>query len=261
MEGADGMEIGTSPMLRGAAWQSSSNLAWLITQSSVSAETLLFPCFLSFCHSLPVSLFCVNPFSLDPDFLSPPCSVSCYQSPYSVRLCTVRSAAADSPSSLVRSSPPPMTSSCRGAFGSHSFTDDPVSLWTQKRRIPIYTTAANWKDSCRKKKWYCGWWRVHWTHSTQVWDCCHSLISCHSCSRGLKQKLIWHDKEKWNCTELHHMAPKEGTIIRAVRMKTLIHISGELISNVWGSVCIVLSQELCQINNWQFWKSMALIQL
>lgn len=46
MEGVDGMEIGTSPVLRGAAWQSSSSLACPLS-----------PCYLSFCHSLPFSLF------------------------------------------------------------------------------------------------------------------------------------------------------------------------------------------------------------
>ncbi len=40
MEGVDGMEIGTGPVLRGAAWQSSSSLACPLIQSSVSSAPL-----------------------------------------------------------------------------------------------------------------------------------------------------------------------------------------------------------------------------
>lgn len=40
MEGVDGMEIGTSPVLRGAAWQCGSSLACLLIQASVSFVAL-----------------------------------------------------------------------------------------------------------------------------------------------------------------------------------------------------------------------------
>ena len=47
MEGVDGMEIGTSPVLRGAAWQSVSGLACPLIQASASSAAL---------HSLVIRL-------------------------------------------------------------------------------------------------------------------------------------------------------------------------------------------------------------
>lgn len=57
MEGVDGMEIGTSPVLRGAAWQSSSSLAGPQIQSSVSSAPL---CSLVICLSVILYLFLLS---------------------------------------------------------------------------------------------------------------------------------------------------------------------------------------------------------
>ncbi len=172
MEGADRMEIGTSLVLRGAAWQRSFSLACPPIQASVTPAACLpwlsvflsFSTFLSFLQHVPCSIltFCLLPRSL-----------SRYFSPYSVCLGTVTTAAADSPSTWVRSPPPLMTSLCWGAPGSHSFTDDPISLWNRKGQIPIYITVATetGERDCGREKMIpfiqenCVWWRVYWTHN------------------------------------------------------------------------------------------------
>lgn len=104
MEGVDGMEIGTSPVLRGEAWQSSSSLDGPPIQSCVCSE-LLFSLGIRLCVILYLFLLSALCLTLTSSLLS--CSVSRYYSPYSVHLGTVTTAAADSPSSWVRSAPPP----------------------------------------------------------------------------------------------------------------------------------------------------------
>lgn len=72
MEGVDGMEIGMSPVLRGAAWQSSCSLACPLIQASVSSAAL-FSLVICLSVILYLSFFStVRLLSPCPDFLSPP---------------------------------------------------------------------------------------------------------------------------------------------------------------------------------------------
>lgn len=136
------METGTSPVLRGAAWQSSSGLACPLIQASVAPAACL-PLLSVFSVILYLSFLLLQYVSRSILTLCLlPRSVSRYFSPYSVCLGTVTTAAADSPSSWVRSPPPLMTLLCWGAPGSYSFKDDPISLWNRKGQIPIYITVA-----------------------------------------------------------------------------------------------------------------------
>ena len=136
IEGVDGMETGTSPMLRGAALQGSSGLVgplFLSSASSAALFTLSFSTFFSLLQHVPY------PSNLTLYLL--PRSVSCYISPYSVRLCSVTTAAADIPLSWVKSSPPQMTKLSWGAPGAHALTLYHLFLFEIKQgRITFYVS-------------------------------------------------------------------------------------------------------------------------
>lgn len=139
MEGVDGMEIGTSPVLRGEAWQSSSSLDGPPIQSCVCSE-LLFSLGIRLCVILYLFLLSALCLTLTSSLFS--CSVSRYYSPYSVHLGTVTTAAADSPSSWVRSPTPPHPSydftASRGSWVSFLYRWSHFSLRQKKDRSPLY---------------------------------------------------------------------------------------------------------------------------
>lgn len=190
MEGVDGMEIGPSPVLRMAAWQSHSRLAWpLIWASSsfVAPLYLICPSVIDYLHFFR---------SAFPFF---PRSLSRLLSPYSVHLCTVT--AADSPSSWVRSPPPQMTSLCWRAPGPHAATDGHISLWNETDPYLYHSRHGNqWERFWEKRTLGTedlSVTKVFWTEHQPVFQTAVTAVV--SCS--------WSSKP-WDYTGLHHEVPK-----------------------------------------------------
>lgn len=156
----------------------------------------LFPSYLSFCHSVPFFLVCSTS-PLPPTWVSVP----------SLALCLATSVLILSASSQLQlqlltahhlglDHHPLIWLHCvKGLLGSHSHTDDPISLCNKKGTDPYlyYSSYWHWREGLwGEKKILLSYRRPVYddgllnTHLTQVWDCCRSLISRHHFSQSLQ---------------------------------------------------------------------------